>query len=123
MYSNFVKNHKIDRELSGHSVVVVNQLHQIIACVCLRSYPNIPALLPEVWPEVFQTLYGTAEHSFENTLFVHMFLCDRRYNWDFLVRVFRTLFLCVFRLQYVVMVMPPAADQCKLNYIIECPKC
>lgn len=102
------------RELCGHSIVVLNKINQIMACVCLQNYPNIPSLLPEVWPEVLQNLYKANELTFENTLFVHMLLCDCRYNWDFLLPVLRTLFMCLFKLQYVVIVMPADGEQCKL---------
>lgn len=71
-------------------------------------------MLPEVWPEVFQYFYKANELTFENTLFVNLLLCDVRYNWDFLRFVLRSLFMCMFRLQYVVIVMPPDCEQCRL---------
>lgn len=107
------------RELSGHSIVVLNKTNQLIACVCLHNYPNIPAILPEVWPEVVRNLYKANELTYENTLFVHMLLCDCRYNWDFLYLIMRTMFMCMFKLQYVAIVMPPDAEKCRFRIPIK----
>lgn len=106
----------IRSELSNHSVVMENDNEQIVACVCLRNYPNIPSVLPEVWPEVFARHYHVPDMQLENTLFIHMLLCDARYTWDVVTSILRSLFLCLFRLKFIVMVVLPNCDNCQYIY-------
>lgn len=83
----------------------------IVACMCLRNYPNIPSVLPEVWKEVFALHYYVADLQFENTLFIHLILWDERYAWEWVTYVLKSLYLNIFRLQYVVIVILPGCEK------------
>lgn len=94
-----------------------NDAEQIVACLCLRNYPNIPSVLPEVWPEVFARLYHLPDVNVENTLFIHMLVCDIRYNWNIVVNVIRSMYLCIYRLKFVVFVILPNCERGKKQVI------
>lgn len=98
------------RECSAHQLVMENHNDEIMACMCLRTYPNIPAILPELWKEVLSKYYNLGTIDFENTLFIHLMLWDKRYNWEWITYMLKTVFLCMFRLQNVILLLPAGCE-------------
>lgn len=109
--SLIVLSFMLTSELSNHSLVMENDCEKIVACLCLRNYPNTPSILPEVWPEVFAKLYNLPDLNVENTLFVHLLVCDIRYSWNIVSNCIRSLYLCLYWLKFVVIVVLPNCDQ------------
>lgn len=95
------------REFSSHRLVMLNTNNEIISCFCLREYPNIVSILPESWPQVLKRHYNLNSMTPENTLFVHLFVWDLRYDWNVLIYYMKSVYLCMFRLQYIVFVALP----------------
>lgn len=99
------------RELSSHSLVMVNTEGAVIACLCLRNYPNIPSVMPEAWPHVLSHLYLISDLNHRTALFVHMLVCDVRYTWEPLSNLLKTMFLSLFQLQLVVLFVLPGCEK------------
>lgn len=79
----------------------------ITACLCLRTQPNVPI---ETWLEFVSHKSSLGKLTAENTLFVHLMLWDKRYKWEWLIRMLRTMYLSVFGLQYVVICLRPGYE-------------
>lgn len=100
---------------------MLNQNDEIISCLCLREYPNITSIHPEEWPKVLNRHYKLNSMTPENTLFVHLFMWDIRYNWNMLTYYMKSLYLCMFRLQYIVFLSFPGIAlgmQSRIEFII-----
>lgn len=98
---------------------MVNQEEDIIACICLRAYPNISALPPSEWTDWTNEHYEISDLNSENTLFIHLLVWDPRYNWKFLGYLLKTIFLNQANLFYIVLVSPPnhQSSILKINFL------
>lgn len=105
------------RELSGRSVVMENVKNELIAVISLRNYPNIPALLPDIWQDWMIQHYRLFDLNYENTIFIHLLIWDRRYNWEFLSYILKSQFLNSVKLQNIVLIAPPKCDASESCYI------
>lgn len=87
-----------------------NYSDEIMACLCLRNYPNIPAVLPELWKEVLAINYTLGSIDFENTLFIHLMIWDQRYDWEWITYMLKTVFLSMFALHNVILLVPAGCE-------------
>lgn len=94
-------------ELSAHRLVMENIDGELTACMCLRNQPNVPI---DRWTEFVSHKRSLCKLTVENTLFVHLLLWDKRYKWDWLMCMLRTMYLSVFGLQYVVICVYPGSE-------------
>ncbi|XP_060532710.1 cilia- and flagella-associated protein 61-like isoform X2 [Cylas formicarius] len=79
----------------------------MVAFLCLHTYPHIPAIPPCEWERWLTNIYGIEDAHSENTLWVRLFAYQTKYEMFFMKAIAQYVFKTCRYLANILLVLPP----------------
>lgn len=89
------------------SAVMEDGEHNIVGCMCVNNFPNVPSIPPWAWTCWAQNLYNLSYVTPRNSLWVHFAAFNFMYTAVFLYRMLEYMYEKCFLVKHIVLVVPP----------------
>ncbi|KAI4464446.1 cilia- and flagella-associated protein 61 [Holotrichia oblita] len=89
------------------TAVMEDEEHNIVGCLCVNNYPNVPSIPPWAWGAWAQRLYNLSYISPRNALWVHFAAFNFMYTSVFLYKILEYMYEKCFFVKHILLVVPP----------------
>lgn len=89
------------------AAVMEDEEQNIVGCLCVNNFPNVPSIPPWEWTSWASNLYNLNFVSPRNSLWVHFAAFNFHYTSVFLYKMLEYMFERCYFVTYILLVVPP----------------